>query len=234
MRKSKFISLVAIFAALNVVCDSFMGIPQFTEGVWYSWIFIIESLNGIILGPFAGFLSTFIGVMIGHFIYFRGAPEFLFTLGAPIGAMISGLLFRGKWRAVFAYYTILFAAYFITPVSWQLPIWGMWDTYCAYAALLVLYLARNRESIKIRIEKGFFILPLCTLIGLEADVLFRIFLFIPCQTYQTIYGFNIEALQLIWIMAALTTPIQVALSTIITWIDGTPLIKILRKRDILQ
>lgn len=151
-----FVALVAVFAALNVVCDSFAGIPQFTEGVWYSWGFIIEPLNGIILGPFAGFLSTLIGVMIGHFIYFRGTPEFLFTIGAPIGAMISGLLFRGKWKVAFIYYTALFVAYFMTPVPWQLPIWGMWDTYCAYAALLIFpFLKASGKVWKLRQKVAF-------------------------------------------------------------------------------
>lgn len=145
-KKSLFISLVAIFASLNVVCDSLAGIPQFAEGVWYSWIFVIEPLNGIILGPYTGFLSTFIGVMIGHFIYFRGTHEFLFTLGAPVGAMVSGLLFNGKWKIVFMYYTLLFTAYFVTPIAWQLPIWGMWNTYCAYIALCILALKMARES----------------------------------------------------------------------------------------
>lgn len=229
MRKSKLIALITIFAALNVVCDSFVGIPQFTEGVWYSWIFIIESLNGIVLGPFAGFFSTFIGVMIGHFIYFRGIPEFIFTIGAPIGAMISGLLFRGKWKIVFVYYTSFLAAYFLTPISWQLPIWGMWDTYCAYAILLMFPFLISRGIVMKNSTRKFFMLPLCTLIGLEADVLFRIFLFIPCQTYKIIYGFNVEILQLIWSASAFVTPIQVALSTLVTSMIGTPLIKALKK-----
>ena len=136
MKKSSYVSLIAVFAALNVVCDAIV-IPQFSSGVWYGLVFPTVPITGIVLGPFAGFLSTLIGVLVGHTITPRGAEEFLFTLGAPIGAAVSGLLFRRGWKLVFVYYTVLLASYFVTPVAWQLPMWGMWDVYGAYLALLI-------------------------------------------------------------------------------------------------
>ena len=135
LRKSQYVSLIAVFSALNVVFDLIVGLPS--SGVWYGLIFIAEPINGIILGPYAGFLSTLIGVMIGHFIVPRETVyELLFTLGAPIGALISGLLYRGKWRAVLVYYVTLLVIYFSTPITRLLPIWGMWDTYLALIAVL--------------------------------------------------------------------------------------------------
>jgi len=237
MRKSRFLALIAVFASLNVVCDSFVGIPQFTEGIWYSWIFIIEPLTGIVLGPYAGFLSTFLGVMIGHFIFFRGAHEFLFTFGAPIGAMVSGFLFRGKWKVNLAYYTMLLGIYFITPIAWQLPIWGMWDVYLAYASLLV--------SITLMVRKGswklgsrrqlLYAIVLCAFVGLEADVLFRIFVFVPCQTYRILWkDIDLNVLRLIWVAGAAVTPIQVAISILVTTTIGLPLVKLIRKTGILK
>ena len=229
MKKSQFVSLVAIFAALNVVCDSITGISLFEYGVWWSWIFLIVPLTGIVLGPYAGFLSTFIGVMIGHFIYFRGTPEFLFTVGAPVGAMVSGLLFKGEWKTVFAYYTVLFITYFITPISWQLPIWGMWDTYLAYAGLLVILMLVRKSSWKLESRGLLCAVVMCAFIGLEADILFRIFLLVPCRTYLLIYGWPVEALQWAWALGAAVTPVQVAISTLVTATIGPPLIKVVRK-----
>jgi hypothetical protein len=236
MKNSKFLSLIAIFATLNVVCDSVVGIPQFSYGVWSSWIFLIEPVTGIVLGPYAGFLSTFIGVMIGHFIFYEGAPEFLFTLGAPMGTMVSGLLFRGKWKTVFAYYTVLFIAYFATPIAWQLPIWGMWNTYLAYATLCTVAFVLTRKKVEALDSKRFsYSLVLYAFIGLEADILFRIFLLVPCKTYQLIYGWPVETLRAVWMLGAAVTPIQVALSTLlITPLVGVPIIKILRKIGFLQ
>lgn len=215
MRKSQRLALIAVFATLSVVCDSLAGLPQLTEGVWYGWIFIITPITGIVLGPYEGFLATLIGVMIGHSIYPRGSFEYLFTLGAPIGSMVSALISRKKWKIVLIYYSLLFTAYFSSPIAWQLPLWGMWDTYIAYAALMVLIIIwKSEKSIKIR-ERSFYF-PLYALIGLEADILFRIFIFIPCRTYSLFYGFPIESLKAIWVAGAVVTPIQVAVSSVVT------------------
>ena len=230
MKKSRFVSLVAVFASFNVVCDSLMGLPWVSSGVWYSWIFIAEPITGIVLGPYAGFLSSLIGVMIGHFIYFRGPYEFLFTLGAPIGAMVSGFLFRRSWKAVLTYYTVLFAIYFITPVAWQLPVWGMWDVYLAYASLLVVTVIMVKKNSWNPDSRGLlYVMVMCAFIGLEADVLFRIVVFIPGQTYRLFYDYSVETLRLIWMEGAAETPVKVALSTLVTAIVGPPVIRAVRK-----
>jgi len=235
LRDSSFISSVAIFASLNVICDSLIGPPLPFSGVWYSWIFISEPITGIILGPLSGFFSSFIGVMIGHFIYFRGAEEFLFTLGAPIGTMISALIFRGKWKIVLIYYLALLGAFFATPIAWQLPFWGMWDVYLAlgfvFVAILLMKKWKNLWNVKSS-ACLFHILALSTFIGLEADVLFRIFVFVPCQTYQLFYSYDVNALQAIWVVGAIETSTKAALSTIITVMMGLPIITVIRKMGV--
>ena len=231
LKRSFLVSLVTIFAALNVVCDSLPGLSLFEYGVWWSWIFLVVPITGIILGPYVGFLSTFSGVMIGHFIYFRGTPEFLFTMGAPLGAMISGLLFEGKWKTVFIFYTVFFIAYLATPVAWQLPIWGMWDTLLAFIGLfIVTIISTMRDGLFDGLDKKSpYSLAIYAFIGLEADVLFRIFLLVPCQMYQNVYGWSIGVLQAVWMLASAVTPFQVATSVLVTSIIGTPLIKIITK-----
>ena len=73
------------------------------------------------------------------------------------------------------------------------------------------------------------ILATSAFVGLEADVLFRIFLFIPAQTYHFFYGFDAETLQWIWVSGAVITPIKVALSTAAAVLVGYPLTKALRE-----
>jgi len=228
MRRNQTIALIAIFAALNAVCDSIAGLPQLSSGVWYGWIFLIEPLNGIVLGPLAGFLSTLLGAMIGHSVYLRGeAPlyEYLFTLGAPIGAMISGLLYQRRWKLTFIYFTVLLVAYFVTPIAQALPIWGIWNTLLAFAVLCFLGIFSIRLGDKWLSEK-IYALPIFAFIGLEADILFRIFLFIPCQTYQLFYGFTVETISAIWIAAAFITPIQVAISMAMTTVVGPRILRL--------
>lgn len=230
MKSSQFVSLIAVFASVNIVFDSLMGLPILPRDVWSGWVFMVAPLTGMVLGPYAGFLSTLIGVMIGHSIYFRDINEFLFTFGAPIGAMVSGFMFRGKWKIVLIYYTVLLGIYFITPVAWQLPIWGMWDVYMAYGILLVVALLLVKKGLWDSKSKGLlYVIAISTVIGLEADVLFRIFVFVPCQTYRLFYNLDVNALVLMWAMGAFETPIKVAMSTLITTIAGLPVIKTFRK-----
>lgn len=230
---SQIVAIVAVFAALNVVTDSFASLPEFPSGVWYSWNFLMSPLTGIILGPMLGFAATSIGVMIGHYIYFIDAYEFLFTIGAPIGATVSALLFNGKWKPLLVYYTVLFTAYFTTPIAWQLPLWGMWDTYLAFAILIAAIFLIKKGLWKHNSKRLPFILAVAAFVGLEADVLFRISVFIPGQTYRLFYGFDVETLQIIWGGGAIITPIKVALSTIASLIIGHPLIRALKKAGIL-
>jgi len=229
LKKSSFVSSVAIFASLNVICDAVV-IPQFSSGIWYGLVFLTEPITGILLSPFAGFLSTLIGVLVGHVIIPRGIEEFLFTLGAPIGAMISAFVYKGNVKAVFVYYTLLLASYFATPIAWELPIWGMWDVYCAYSLLLFLVISQHLGHQWVwKSNKLGFLLAFCAFIGLEADILFRIFVFIPGQTYQSMYGFSVEILKVVWVSGAFITPVKVAVSTFLTVLLGS---RILRTQNV--
>jgi hypothetical protein len=211
-----------------VVTDSLGSVPVFPSGVWYSWNFLMSPLTGVALGHSMGFVASFLGVMIGHYIYFIDVYEFLFTVGAPIGVAVSALVFRGRVKAVLAYYVFLFAAYFATAEAWELPLWGMWDTYVAFAVLLAtsVLVRKGVWNYRSRLPVS---LAVSAFIGLEADVLFRIFLFIPCQTYQLFYTFDLGALTAIWTSGAIVTPVKVLLSTIATVLIGGPVVRFLRK-----
>lgn len=229
MKKPLFVSLVAIFASFTVVLDSMIGLPELSSGVWYSWIFMVEPITGIVLGPYAGFLSTLVGVLIGHIIYFRDIYEFLFTFGAPIGAMVSGLLFKGRFKEVLIYFTLLLVAFFSTPIAWQLPIWGIWDVLLAYSILIVATIISRSGLWKLESRRLSWVIITSAFIGLEADILFRILLFIPGQTFKLFYDFNVTILQLIWIESAIATPIKVAMSILVTAIVGPRIIVIIKQ-----
>ena len=205
-----------IFISLSVVL---VTVPYLT------WLFMrdvlqIESDAGRQAVNLA--IAVLIGVLLGHFVNYRGPAEFLFMMGAPVGAMISGHVFRGRIRVAAVYQTALLAGYFLTPVAWELPIWGMWDTYVIYV-LLMWRAVRVSKRFDVWSFRGLidrwkdrptlrFLFS--ALIGLESDILFRIFLFIPCQTYSLFYGFNVETLRYIWMGGALVTPFQVAISLV--------------------
>lgn len=231
MRKSRTISLIAVLAALGVVCDVIVT-PSFSAGIWFGSIFLISAIAGMVLGPYKGFLSILIAVMIGHSLVPRETVyELVFTLGAPIGSMMSGFMFRGDWKKVFAFYTTLLVFYFITPISWCLPFWGMWDVYAAYGILLALGIIMSvRGSDEIKRISPF---AVSAFIGLEADVLFRISILIPGQTYQFFYGLTPEALVAIWtVPAPLITPFKVLLSTFFATLIVPQIMRILGKLEL--
>ena len=211
------VSLIAVFAALGVVCDAVVT-PAFSAGVWLGWIFLISPIAGIVLGPYNGFVSTLIAVMIGHSLFPRETVwEFVFTLGAPVGSMMSGFTFKGQLKRVFAYYTLTLGTYFATPVSRHLPVWGMWDCYVAYAIVIVLCIILSvRGSEEVRRISPF---AVSAFLGLEADVLLRIFILVPCQTYRFIIA--PETLVATWAAPApLITPLKVLLSTFFVTLIG--------------
>jgi hypothetical protein len=231
MKKSRTVSLVAIFAALGVVCDAVVT-PGFSAGVWFGWIPMISPIAGMVLGPYNGFISILIAVMIGHSLVPRETIyEFIFTLGAPTGSMMSGFMFRGDWKKVFAFYTTMLVFYFITPISWRLPVWGMWDVYVAYVILLGLGIIMSvRGSDEIKHLSPF---AVSAFIGLEADVLLRIFIFVPCQTYRLFYGLTPEALVAIWaVPAPIITPFKVLLSTFFATLIVPQIMRILGKLEL--
>jgi len=235
-KQTLFIANISVFAALTVITDLILESPLPYSGVWLSWVFIMEPITGIILNPYTSFFATMLGVMVGHAIRYRGIHEFIFTLGAPFGSVVSSLMFRQKWKLVFMYYITLLGVYFFTPISWSLPLFGMWDVYTAFVCLLVVIsiIIKKVEFWKLYLRYSPQVVALCTFIGLEADVLFRIFILIPCQTYWLFYGWNVETLQAIWASGAVETPTKVGLSMLVSAIVIPPIVKALQKSGLVE
>lgn len=225
--KARKWSLIVIFAAMGVVCDAVVT-TGFSAGVWFGGVFMLSPIVGMILGPYNGFISMFTAVMIGHWLVPRETIyEFIFTLGAPTGSMMSGFMFKGEWKKVFSFYTAMLVFYFITPVSWYLPIWGMWDVLVAYAILLVLGVVMSIRGLNEFEQLSPF--AVSAFIGLEADVLLRIFILVPCHTYHFFYGLTPQALAAIWsVPAPLITPFKVLLSTLTATLVTPQILRILK------
>lgn len=211
------ITYLAMFTALGTVLDVIPIIPGFYSGIWDSWLFLLSPLIGILLGPFYGAISVGMGSMIGHLIYFRDPFELVFMWGAPLGAAVAGFVYQGKWKPVLGIYGSMLGIYLIYPVSWALPLWGIWDTLVGFGLVLVYSLLIGLvNSGKARLESQSIVILLAAVIGLEVDILFRIVLLVPGQTYWFFYGWTVEQLQIIWMSSGIITPIKVFLAAITT------------------
>jgi hypothetical protein len=153
--------------------------------------------------------------------------------GAMVGTACAALIFQRQWKPVLVIYTIFLAAYFLYPVTWLLPLIGIWDILLAYGLLLIFSLLNNRQWWPTnRRTSTWLLLLFAAIIGLEADILFRVFLLVPGQTYWLFYGLTPEALYWLWLTAGIVTPTKVALGALFTVMVGYSLLLLLPRTDI--
>ena len=220
--KAVIVSIVAVFAALHTL----LGI---VPGIWRSWMILIQPIEGALLGPYAGFLAALIGSVLSRFIRPRVPIMFIFGLGEPVGAMVAGLAFKSMYSKVLLLYAVMLGAYFLHPLGRELPAWCLWDVYLAFALAAVLFLARGRTRGLDKRAR----LVVAAILGNEADVLTRIFLFIPFELYKVL-GVSEKALPAIWVAGALETPIELGLAVLAAVVGGIPLLMALDKSRIIE
>ncbi|OLS25580.1 MAG: hypothetical protein ThorAB25_22250 [Candidatus Thorarchaeota archaeon AB_25] len=227
---SRTVSFVAIFAAMTAVLDIIPTLPTFYAGIWDSWPFLLSPIVGILLGPYLGALSVGLGSFLGHTIYYRDPTEFLFMLGLSMGAAVAGFVYQHRWKPVFGIYTAMLLGYFIYPVSWGLPLWGIWDILVGYGIVLIYSVATTRGIWSNTSERyKLIILLFCTMIALETDILFRVFVLVPGQVHWLL-GMTPEILYGIWLVAGVITPIKVVLAAIVVVTLGRQLLRTLEQQ----
>ena len=92
--KTQRIAYVGIMTALLVVCNMFfefkLADTQFSLTIFFS------CLTGIVIGPMFGFVSCFLGDLVG-FLYNSGGYMYLPWIGISMGlvAIVSGLIMNG-------------------------------------------------------------------------------------------------------------------------------------------
>ena len=141
---------------------------------------------------------------------------------------MAGLVFQKRWKPVLSFYSLLLIGYFIYPVSWTLPIIGIWDILVGFGFVVMFSILSNRNWwSKTTEKKDLLNLVFCTVIGLESDVLTRVFILVPGQMYWLLYGMTPEVLQGLWLLAGIITPIKVIMATIVMVTIGYQVLKAL-------
>lgn len=227
VRKAVLIAITSLFGGIHAIL---VAIP----GVWRSFMILIMPLEGIILGPTAGFTAALIGAIIGRVLRPRPGLLPIFGFGEAIGALTTGLMFKGAWKHVLTLYLAMLSIYFIHPLGSVLPAWALWDVYIALALTLITpHFTKKVLKEGVDPRRLMLCLALTSFIGVEADVLTRIFLFIPMGLYKMM-GIPEEALPLIWIAGAVETPIESLISVIATVTVGTPLLIAIEKGKVIK
>jgi hypothetical protein len=217
---AKNTSLIGVFSALHAILY-FMSF-----GLWRNWAIYLEPIEGIILGPWAGFSAALIGSVVARAI--KPIDVWMFGIVAePLGVLACGFLFKGKWKPVIEIYGVMLAAYFIHPFGRWLPLWTILDI--LIALFLIIPAAKISKNIfGENIKQLSFSLTLISFIGTVTDSLTRVFLLIPVGLYN-FFGWSPEVVYSIFILGAIDSYIEDALVVIVSLLVGVPLLIALRK-----
>jgi len=220
MRKSLWVALTAVFAALHAV------LYTFSFGLWRNWAIYLEPIEGIILGPWAGFLAALFGGGIGRLI--NPVPEWMFGMIAePVGVLVVGFLAKGRWKPVAGIYAVMLVAYFVHPFGRWFPLWTILDILLAF---ILIYPAAKLspkmfESNPKRLPIS---LVFISLIGTVADSLTRVFLLVPGGLYLFL-GWPPEAVFDAFVVGAAWSYVEDILVVVVSLLVCVPILLALRK-----
>jgi hypothetical protein len=217
MRKSVRIAFISIFGALHAALYLF----SFGLGLWRNLAIYLAPIEGIILGPGAGFLAALLGSSLPRIAMLD--PLFIFGIVAePLSVLSVAWLSRGNWKPVLAIYAAMLCAYFLHPFGRELPLWTIIDV---LVALFIIYpaaklsnclLSRNVRRLSIAFVSLAFV---CT----ATDALGRIFLLIPIGLHVIVFpDFNV--LETVFIGSAISSYIEDVLVVLVSLFAGVPLL----------
>jgi len=185
-------------------------------------------VEGIVLGPYAGFLSALIGSVIARAV----KPDVFWMFGIvaePLSALAAGFLVKKQWKPVMAMYAVMLGAYFVLPFGLSIPLWTILDILVAFfliypaSRLSGSLFGENRKLLPLS-------LVLVAFVTTVADSLARVFLLVPGGFY-VLYGLKspTDVINIVFIPGAFLSYAEDALVIVITLVVGVPVLLALRK-----
>ena len=233
---TKNLALIAIFAALYYVLSLItpyvpaIGVPD----IKISLEALIATIFGIVLGPYLGAATAFLGTFVAFTLPPIGmAPTSLpFLLSPPINALISGLIFYKKWKFGFAVFTVLIVAFLFTP-----PVQPLTENYTVAAAvlfdkiialLLILPLVKFAKHLSSgnKVAIFYFILAF---VGNQADNMWGSFIFATPVVYSGIFGIgDVSTVRYLFLLSPFAYPAIRLVQAFIAMLIAVPLMQTLR------
>lgn len=233
---AKQVALMAIFAALYFILSLItpyvpaVGIPELK----ISLEALIATVFGIILGPYLGAATAFLGAGI-TFLYTGALPVNIpFLVSPPLNALASGWIFYNKWKLSFAAFAILIIAFLFTP-----PVQPLTEYWYIAAAVLVdkviallliiplVTLFKGRMSIG-KTAGFFFILAF---VGNQIDNMWGSLAFATPIVYSGLFQMDTATVQGLFLISPLAYPAIRLIQAFIGMLILVPLIKTLQGTD---
>ena len=218
---AKTAAFIGVFSAFHATL--YLISPAF---LWRNWAIYLSPIEGMVLGPWAGFSAALIGSTLGRVLL--PSPLWMFGIVAePLSVMSAGFLTRDKWQPVMGLYVAMFAAYFVSPMGRSLPLWPMLDT--IFAVCLIYPAARlSKNLFSENVELLPISLVIMSFITVSTDGLTRVFLFIPAGLYSSVLGLSPATTAVAFIGGGIDSFIEDALVVLITLVAGVPILLALR------
>lgn len=229
-RRSLYVTVIAALASLHIVLSYAPPLVGFRR-----MSIVLEPLEGIIAGPYLGFLAATIGWIGGRFVRPDSIwIENLFGIAEPIGALGAGFLISKKWYLTAGIYAFLLLAFLVHPLARLIPLWTLWDTYLGFvsvfaAAFFVHRLHDSRSSASRLVPT----IGLTAFVAVELDVMVRVFMLIVGGLYQ-LYPIPAELLAAVFVLGAFQTPVEAVYCIATSVIVGVPALVALEKSRLLS
>ena len=229
-RRSIGLSVVAVLAALHIVLSYFPPLVGFRR-----MSIFLEPMEGIIGGPYLGFLAATVGWIGGRFV----RPdvfwvENIFGIAEAVGALGAGFLVARKWYLTAGIYGVLLLAFLAHPLARQIPLWTLWDTYLGFMAVFIAaFLVRRMRDGKSSASRLVPTTAVIAFVSVELDVMVRVFMLIVGGLYQ-LYPIPVGLLAGIFIAGAVQTPLEAVFCVLASTLVGVPALIAIEKGKILS
>jgi hypothetical protein len=226
MRSSVKVALTAVFAALHTV----LYFASFSLALWRNWAIYMEPVEGILLGPWAGFSAALIGSAVGRMI----SPDPLWMFGIvaePLSVLMIAFLAKRRWIPVLAAYGTMLVASLVS-FGTHIPLWTILDV---LLALVLIYPVARFHRLGVHDDKRFLPISviLISFVGTVTDSLTRIFLFIPVGLYASL-GLDFEAALAIFVGSAVASYIEDVIVVLVSFLAIVPLLLAVRRMKEFQ
>jgi uncharacterized membrane protein len=224
----KQIALTAIFAALYFALNFItpIAIPVGVQGLSITVSALIATIFGLIIGPYLGTASAFLGAAISWSLTGMSPLGLPFLLSPPLNAFVSGSIFYKKWKMAIIPFVILMVAFLFTPPvlsfgNAQVAIWVLWDKIIAVLLIVPVVMFSKRLSA----GQGAALFFLIAFIGNQADNMWGSFAFSLPVVYNGIFGMQMIDVQFSFLAAPFLYPAIRLVEAFIIMAISVPLMK---------
>lgn len=229
------IAIMAVFAALYYVLSIIspyipaIGVPN----IQIHLEALIASVFGLILGPYLGFLTAFMGAFVAWVLPPGNMSSFSmpFLLAPPLNALIVGLIYYKKWKQAFVILSLLIIAFLFLPPSqplieyWYVGVAVIWDKIIALLLILPCAKLAKRFSSMKSVSILYFLLAF---IGNQADNAWGSDIFAVPIVYNGIFGMDIVATRAAFLISPFIYPAIRLIQAVLAAIIAVPLLSALR------